>query len=184
MQSTGWSLQAEPVSTSAEELNDESPKTASTPTSSSISSSSSKTLLDRPVLATLDLVALLVFAAIGKASHAAGDGTSILQETTAVAWTALPFIVTWFGTSLVTGVYQTMDQTKITTENWLAWSWKQTIQGWIVAIPLGCVGRGLIKGYVPPLPFVIVTMMATLVILGLTRTAYHFVLISRNQSSE
>jgi hypothetical protein len=175
------------MSSSAEELDRESAKATSSTTTSLDKKddhflfSSSKTVLDRPVLATLDLIALLVFAAVGKASHAAGDGTSILQEATAVVLTASPFIASWLGTSFVTGVYQTMNL-KINGEGWLAWSWKQTIQGWIVAIPLGCVGRGLIKGYFPPIPFVIVTMVATLVILGLTRTAYHFVVIARNQT--
>jgi Protein of unknown function (DUF3054) len=131
--------------------------------------------LDRPLLAILDLVALLVFAAIGKASHAAGDGTSLVQEASAVALTALPFILSWFATSFVTGVYQTIE--KDDDDNWLTSSWKQTAKGWIVAVPLGCVGRGLIKGYVPPVPFVIVTMIATLVILGLTRMAYNFVAV-------
>lgn len=38
-------------------------------------------------------------------------------------------------------------------------------KGWIVAIPIGIVGRGIIKGYVPPVPFMIVTLISTLVIL-------------------
>jgi len=37
---------------------------------------------------------------------------------------------------------------------------------------LGCALRGVIKGYVPPLPFVIVTLIATLVLLGGTRALY------------
>jgi hypothetical protein len=178
-QSTDLSLlQAEPLSTSAEESDGHH-------SSFSPSTASSKTILDRPVLATLDVIALLVFAAIGKASHAAGDGTSIAQETLAVVWTALPFIVSWLTTSYFTGVYQTLDpktNNNSSDNTWLACSWKQTFQGWIVAIPLGCVGRGLIKGYVPPLPFVIVTMLATLIILGLMRTAYDFVVVARNQT--
>ena len=36
---------------------------------------------------------------------------------------------------------------------------------WIVATPLGLVFRGLSKGYVPPTPFIIVSMVATAVLL-------------------
>jgi hypothetical protein len=136
---------------------------------------SSNTLLDRPLLAVLDLIALIVFAAIGKASHAAGEGTSILEETAAVALTALPFMVSWLASSFFTGVYQDIHK----DDGWLMASWKQTAKGWIVAIPLGCVGRGLIKGYVPPAPFVMVTMIATLVILGVTRSVYHFLTVAK-----
>ena len=40
-----------------------------------------------------------------------------------------------------------------------------TLKGCAVAVPLGIVGRGLIKGYhVPTLPFTIVTLVSTLVI--------------------
>jgi hypothetical protein len=137
----------------------------------SSSSSSTSGPLDRPILAFLDFFALFVFAAIGKASHAALDGAGVLQEAIAVAQTALPFWVAWFTTSFVTGVYQNIDD----ESSWLAASWKQTTKGWIVAVPLGCVGRGILKGYVPPAPFVIVTMIATLILLGTTRTFYALV---------
>ena len=44
--------------------------------------------------------------------------------------------------------------------------------GWALAIPLGCVLRGLIRGYAPPLPFVVVAMVATLVLLCAGRVAF------------
>jgi hypothetical protein len=130
------------------------------------SSPKSSSPLEKPVLAVLDLVTLLVFAGVGKASHASDGNLDLL----AVGITAFPFIVSWLATSFFTGIYGPIDSQK-----WLQSSFQQTLQGWIVAIPLGCVGRGLIKGYVPPASFVIVTMIATLVMLGVTRTAYHFV---------
>jgi hypothetical protein len=138
--------------------------------SSSPPKSSSSSPLDKPVLAVLDLVVLLVFAGIGKASHASDGSLDLL----AIGITAFPFIVSWFATSFFTGVYGPIDDDD--DEQWLqSSSFQQTLQGWIVAIPLGCVGRGLIKGYIPPAPFVIVTMVATLVMLGATRSAYQFV---------
>ena len=39
------------------------------------------------------------------------------------------------------------------------------VKGWAVAVPLGIALRGAIKGYVPPTPFIIVTLISTLVIL-------------------
>jgi hypothetical protein len=45
-------------------------------------------------------------------------------------------------------------------------------KGWIVAVPLGITLRGIVKGYTPPLPFVIVTMISTWAILATVRYAY------------
>jgi hypothetical protein len=115
--------------------------------------------LDQPALALLDAVSLLAFAAVGKASHTGANGSIDIG---AVAAVAFPFLLSWFATSPFTGVYSKNDDGVLQT----------TLKGWIVAIPLGCVLRGVIKGYVPPLPFVIVTMIATLVVLGGTRFVY------------
>jgi Protein of unknown function (DUF3054) len=154
---------------------------------------SSSSPLDRPGLALVDLISLLAFAAIGKASHAAGDG-SILEEMAGVATTAFPFVVSWFATSFVTGVYGRLktsdddddaDDPKLpSASRVVAASWAQTARGWILAIPLGCVGRGLLRGYPPPIPFVVVTMIATLVILGAARMAYNYYIeVVANQST-
>jgi len=123
---------------------------------------------DKPILAILDFCSLAAFAAIGKASHAA-DGSIDIG---AVLITALPFLVSWFATSPFTGVYA---DTPTKENDGIFDVTKVVAKGWIVAVPLGCVGRGLIKGYVPPLPFVIVTMIATLVILTAVRLIYSFI---------
>jgi Protein of unknown function (DUF3054) len=123
------------------------------------------TPLDRPVLATVDSIALVAFAAIGKSSHAP-DGSVDFGATLAVA---APFLVSWWVTSPWTNVYGPKATPKL-SEVIL-----QTAQGWIVAVPLGIVLRGIVKGYVPPTPFVIVTMASTLIILGLARVAYALV---------
>jgi len=144
--------------------------------SSSSSNSLSSSPLARPLLASLDFVALTTFAAIGKASHAS-DGSLDLA---AVAVTAAPFVVAWFATSPFTGVYQTLLVNQGTPTTSSAAGSKdvaiasvvQTAKGWALAVPLGCALRGVIKGYVPPLPFVIVTLIATLVLLGGTRALY------------
>mmetsp|Transcript_29528 Transcript_29528/g.48725 ORF Transcript_29528/g.48725 Transcript_29528/m.48725 type:complete len:211 (-) Transcript_29528:33-665(-) len=115
--------------------------------------------LDQPVLALLDTLSLLAFAAVGKASHTGANGAI---DVGAVVTVAFPFLASWFATSPLTGVYNTKNGAFSTT----------LLKGWIVAMPLGCVLRGVIKGYVPPLPFVIVTMISTLVVLGGTRFIY------------
>jgi hypothetical protein len=118
--------------------------------------------LDRPVLSLIDATMLFIFAAVGKASHASDGSLDIL----AVLATAFPFLLSWFLTAPLWGCF-----TPMATGD-LKESVLYTAKGWVVAIPLGCVLRGLIKGYVPPIPFVVVTLLATLVLLGGGRAAY------------
>ena len=118
--------------------------------------------LDRPVLSLIDAAALFAFAAVGKASHSA-DGS---LDMFAVSQTAFPFLLSWFLTAPLLGCYTPNATADIKS------SVIQTAKGWIVAVPLGCVLRGIVKGYVPPLPFVIVTMIATFVILNVGRAGY------------
>lgn len=122
------------------------------------------TPLDRPVLALVDLASLLTFAAVGKASHTP-DGSI---DPIATASVAFPFLTAWFAISPLTGVYSQDERGgSLILETFI-----KSGKGWIVAIPLGCVIRGIIKGYVPPAPFVVVTMVATFVILGLGRLLF------------
>ena len=140
----------------------------STPTSDLESSS----LLDKPILAAIDFASLVIFAGVGKASHSA-DGSLDIQG---VFTTAFPFLAAWFATSPLTGVYRNTNSGDGDGDGGgVLEAGKLAAKGWIVAIPLGCVLRGVIKGYVPPLPFVIVTMIVTLVILGGTRMIYSLV---------
>ena len=124
------------------------------------------TPLDRPVLAAVDVVALLGFAAVGKASHSA-DGS---LDIGAVASVAFPFVTSWLLTSPLTGVY-TNDARD---GNVVSESFLKAARGWIIAVPLGIALRGVIKGYVPPVSFAIVTMIATLVIVGGARVLFAF----------
>ena len=128
------------------------------------------TPFDKPILASLDFVSLVTFAAIGKASHSA-DGS---LDIGAVLTTAFPFLFSWFATSPLTGIYNEISR-KGKENNELLGACKMTLKGWVVAVPLGIVGRGLIKGYMPPVPFIIVTMIATLVILTAVRLLYTIV---------
>lgn len=142
-------------------------------------STSLSSFLDKPALAKLDILALVGFAAIGKASHTAADGSI---DPFAVVVTAFPFVTAWLATSPITEVYKDLEiDTAASNKIDIAKSaLVQTAKGWAVAVPLGCVLRGLIKGYVPPLPFVIVTLVATLVILGAVRVVYAFATLPNN----
>ena len=117
--------------------------------------------LDRPLLAALDFASLLLFALIGTASHATA-GVDFL----AVFAVAVPFLISWFAITPFLGLYSD----KATTDKMGALL--NASKGWIVAIPMGCILRGIIKGYIPPIPFVVVTMIATLILIGGTRVAY------------
>lgn len=130
------------------------------------------TPLDRPLLAAVDAVALMGFAVVGKASHSTTDGS---LDVLAVLFTSLPFLLAWFATSPLTGVYQPTTPQTADSSNLAVTTVRQVAPGWAVAIPLGCVLRGLVKGYVPPTSFVIVTMIATLIILTLARLAFAIV---------
>ena len=118
--------------------------------------------LDRPVLSLIDAASLVTFAAIGKASHAA-DGS---LDFSAVLVTALPFLLSWFVTAPLLGCYGPGATSDVRSAVF------GTAKGWAVAVPLGCILRGVIKGYVPPVSFVVVTLIATLVILSCGRAAY------------
>ena len=119
-------------------------------------------VLSRLDLALLDFISILLFAAVGKASHAP-DGSI---DFVAVLITAFPFVLSWFLITPLMGSYN-----RIATEDAIG-SLTYTARGWSLAVPVGCALRGLIKGYIPPTSFVIVTMIATLVIIGGARALY------------
>ena len=121
--------------------------------------------LDRPVLSAIDTLSLLVFAGVGKASHSTVDGS---LDLVAVLVTAFPFLVSWFLVAPLLGSYRP-EATKDISSAAI-----QTTKAWALAVPLGCILRGVIKGYVPPVPFVVVTLIATLVILCAGRVGYTF----------
>jgi hypothetical protein len=115
--------------------------------------------LNRPLLAIIDTISLIVFAAIGKSSHSANGDLDIF----AVLLTAFPFVTAWLSTSPLTGVYSPDDTSD--ESNVIVSTGMKVVKGWAVAVPLGIALRGAIKGYMPPTPFIIVTLISTLVIL-------------------
>lgn len=125
------------------------------------------TPLDRPLLAIIDTISLVIFAAIGKSSHS-DDGTI---DILAVFITAFPFITSWLSTSPITGTYSPDDR----DTNIISSTAIKIGKGWILAIPLGIALRGVIKGYVPPTPFIIITLISTFVILTVGRILFSLV---------
>jgi len=117
-------------------------------------------IVDRPVLAFVDAAALVVFAWIGRANH--GDATFDLD----VLKTAFPFLSGWFAISPLMGTY-TRQATLSQVD-----SFKVVLAAWALSVPSGIAFRAVLKGEVPPTPFIIVSLVATLVILLSSRALY------------
>jgi hypothetical protein len=101
-----------------------------------------------------DIAALALFAAVGRGSH--GEGVFLSD----VAGTALPFLIGWFLASPAAGTFgDDATGSKAKPAAFCA------AKGWAMGIPAGLALRGMSKGAVPPAPFVIVTMVATGVLL-------------------
>jgi hypothetical protein len=125
------------------------------------------TPIDRPLLAIVDIIGLIIFALIGKSSHSSDGSVDLVG----VVFTAFPFVTAWLATSPITGIYspdERGDGTNMATSTVI-----KVAKGWAVAIPLGIMLRVLIKGYAPPLSFVVVTLITTLVILAVTRVLFN-----------
>jgi hypothetical protein len=121
------------------------------------------------VLAVIDVIGLIIFAFIGKSSHSA-DGSIDVEG---VLSTAFPFVTAWLASSPLTGVYSPDERGGDT--NMISSTAIKVAKGWALAVPLGIAMRGVLKGYVPPVPFIIVTMISTLVILAGIRLLFNVV---------
>lgn len=140
-------------------------------TSEENNNNSMTTPLNRPILAIIDFFVFILFASIGKVSHTSASD-NILQDIQLILITAAPFIISWYATSPFTGVYNTLSTSIDNSNNNIRKTFIQTVKGWIIAMPLGCALRGIIRGYAPPIPFVIVTLITTLILLSIARILY------------
>ncbi|GFR47553.1 hypothetical protein Agub_g9278, partial [Astrephomene gubernaculifera] len=98
------------------------------------------------LLAAGDLAALALFAAAGRANH----GEPLSAETIS---TALPFVLAWFATAPFLGGFGAEARKKGVPA-----AATTAAKCWAVGIPAGLLLRGLLRGYVPPLPFVAVSL--------------------------
>eukprot|EP00271_Cylindrocystis_brebissonii_P021152 TRINITY_DN7410_c0_g1_i1.p1 TRINITY_DN7410_c0_g1~~TRINITY_DN7410_c0_g1_i1.p1 ORF type:complete len:285 (+),score=29.30 TRINITY_DN7410_c0_g1_i1:137-991(+) len=120
------------------------------------------TVLRIAALAGGDVAVLILFAWIGRASHVS----------TAVDWellkTADPFVAGWLLVSYFLGDYlPSTAPPKGAKAGAIAGA-----KTWALGVPLGIGIRGFIKGQVPPLPFVGVSLASTLVLLVGWRAAF------------
>lgn len=112
------------------------------------------------LLAGGDLVVFLVFASIGRLSH--GEGLSIISAME----TAFPFHAGWFLTAPFLDAYG-----KSARNGSIGSAIRVATKAWIVAVPLGIAVRSLLKGYMPETSFIIVSMVATGVLMVGWRSA-------------
>jgi len=101
-----------------------------------------------------DLIALLTFATIGRASHGEHLGPAD------IIFTALPFVIGWFTAAPLLGGYSKDAQSGNTGRAALA-----AAKSWVVGAPLGLALRTITKGYLPHVSFMIVSMVMTAVLL-------------------
>lgn len=104
-----------------------------------------------------DLVVLMLFASIGRASHEEGLTVPGVVET------AAPFVLGWFVAASFMGAYrdEAMDAPK---EALLT-----TARTWVVGIPLGLLFRAVYLRKGIPISFAIVALLTTLIMLILWR---------------
>lgn len=107
------------------------------------------------LLAGGDVLALLLFSAIGRFSH----GFSVVDIET--LRTADPFIAGWVLSAYFLGGYGEDGR----GVNGLSQAVIAAAKSWFVGIPLGIVIRALAAGHIPPTNFIIVTMGSTSVLL-------------------
>ena len=114
-------------------------------------------LLTRPGLAFGDVASFIVFALIGRSNHKEDIGVFT------ALFTAAPFIISWLGISPFFGAYtrsSTASKGNIPTG---------LVLGWGISMVSALSIRGVIKGAVPPTPFIIVSLLSTFTLLCLWR---------------
>jgi hypothetical protein len=112
-----------------------------------------------------DLIAFVVFAALGRETHNEATSPDAIGQT---LWTALPFALGWFlvapwlGAFKRAGAERPLQMLRRTEIAWLA--------SWPVALLLRWAFTP--NHHIPPLAFVIVALLANAVILGVWRTVF------------
>ena len=102
--------------------------------------------VNRPLLAAVDLTALLIFAAVRKVFPTAGAALDL----SAIA----PFVFVWFITSPVSGVYAKSEDARSDLYT--------VTKAWILSFPIGYFIRAIRSGYIPPTSHVAIAFFSTL----------------------
>lgn len=114
-------------------------------------------------LALGDAIALIAFAAIGRASHGEAAGLAAWIQ---VAETAAPFLVGWFVAALPLGALRP----GLAARPWALLG--RTALAWLIACPLGLALRSVIRQSPILITFAIVTFATVLLIMLAWRGAY------------
>lgn len=125
-----------------------------------LSTNSLKDVIQRKDLALGDIIALIIFAGIGRANH--GEALDIFN----LVGTASPFIIAWLLVSPFFGAYSRAATASISNVP------KQLFLGWAVSVPIAIALRSLEKAAFPPTPFIVVTMISTFILLSAWRLLY------------
>ncbi|NNJ09259.1 DUF3054 domain-containing protein [Chloroflexales bacterium ZM16-3] len=104
-----------------------------------------------------DVVALMVFAAIGRGSHGEAAGLGAIGE---VAQTAAPFVIGWLVTSPWLGAFN-LKATDAPVK-----MLRTTALSWCAAVVAGSLLRALFIGRFSPFSFYVVTFIAALLIMS------------------
>jgi hypothetical protein len=115
------------------------------------------------LLAGGDLLAFLLFSAIGRASHSEAAGIDALAQ---IAETAAPFAIGWFVVAPLAGAFSA--ETISGPRRMLG----RTALAWLLAWPVGLLLRALIRQASIPLSFAIVTLLTNMLILLSWRGAF------------
>ncbi len=110
-----------------------------------------------------DLVALLLFAALGRSSHDRPPGAIPFVG---VISTAAPFIIGWFSVGAVLGAFKQSAVSSVRS------AFLRAAGTWLVAGPVGLLLRALFLQRGIPLSFAVVVMSVNFVLLGAWRTLY------------
>ena len=110
-----------------------------------------------------DIIAFLIFAALGRRSHSAAAGLGELIE---IAITAAPFILGWLAAAPWLGAFGPA------TAGRPGSMLRVTLASWVAALAVGAVARALFIGRFSPLSFYVVTFLVALLLLGGWRGAF------------
>ncbi len=128
------------------------------------------------ILVIGDIVAFLVFAALGRRSHNVAGTYEILE----VIKTAAPFLLGWFAVSPFSRAYRIGPVTAGDTASFsVTGMLRQTAIAWLIAWPVGLLLRALLLQRGIPLSFAIVTLLVNTVILCGWRTAFAWMMARR-----
>ncbi|NTV99712.1 MAG: DUF3054 domain-containing protein [Oscillochloris sp.] len=110
-----------------------------------------------------DVVALMVFAAIGRNSHGEPIGVEAIGK---VAYTAAPFLIGWLLSAPFLGAFSPR------STDTLLKMLRATALSWCAALVVGALVRALLIGRFSPFSFYVVTFLVALLILCGWRSAF------------